>query len=190
MTGERITHAVLKRGRTNYACLHRVIEGVGEEAQASLLSGAETADSLRAPPRADAASVLGAEVLALREWARDQLDVEGAGDRDDAPSHSAAAWAQVSVPVRECLGAANCPFGDVCFVEKSREVARGSQLVVTNHALPAIDAMHGHTALPEHDRLIIDEAHELVARVTGGGLARAQPPAGRAGCASVPRPPR
>ncbi len=166
VTGERITHAVLK-GRTNYACLHRVIEGVGEEAQASLLSGAETADSLRAAPRADAASVLGAEVLALREWARDQMDVEGAGDRDDAPSHTAAAWAQVSVPVRECLGAANCPFGDVCFVEKSREVARGSQLVVTNHALLAIDAMHGHTALPEHDRLIIDEAHELVARVTG-----------------------
>lgn len=79
------------------------------------------------------------------------------------------------MPVRECLGAANCPFGDVCFVEKSREVARGSQLVVTNHALLAIDAMHGHTALPEHDRLIIDEAHELVARVTGAASLELSP---------------
>ncbi|MCW5954132.1 MAG: ATP-dependent DNA helicase, partial [Propionibacteriaceae bacterium] len=28
-------------------------------------------------------------------------------------------------------------------------------------------AMHGHTALPEHQLVIVDEAHELVARVTG-----------------------
>ena len=39
--------------------------------------------------------------------------------------------------------------------------------MVTNHALLAIDAMHGGTALPEHDAVIIDEAHELVSRVTG-----------------------
>ena len=39
--------------------------------------------------------------------------------------------------------------------------------MVTNHALLAIDAMHGNTVLPEHDLLVIDEAHELVSRVTG-----------------------
>ncbi|MDN5570352.1 MAG: ATP-dependent DNA helicase [Propionibacteriaceae bacterium] len=173
VTGRRVTHAILK-GRTNYACLHRVIDGV-DPGQASLLGGADVAESLRSAPGADAASVLGAEVVALREWAREQLDADAPGDRDDAPTHTAAAWAQVSVPVRECLGAANCPFGDVCFVEKSRETARGSQLVVTNHALLAIDAMHGNTALPEHDRLIIDEAHELVGRVTGAASAELSP---------------
>lgn len=164
VSGRTVTHAILK-GRTNYACLHRVIEGAGAE-QDALLGGAEVAQELR-KTRADASSVLGAEVVALREWAREELDAEGDGDRDAAPTHTAAAWAQVSVPVRECLGAAACPFGDVCFVERSRERAREADLVVTNHALLAIDAMHGNTVLPEHDRLVIDEAHELTARVTG-----------------------
>ena len=83
-------------------------------------------------------------------------------DRDDAPSHTERAWQQVSIPVRECLGAQRCPQGDDCFVEKSRDAARAADLIVTNHALLAIDAMHGGTALPEHDAVIIDEAHELV----------------------------
>ncbi|MFV0408001.1 MAG: ATP-dependent DNA helicase [Propioniciclava sp.] len=157
-------HAILK-GRSNYACLHRVIGGAGAE-QDSLLGGDEVAETLRAS-RADAATVIGAEVVALREWAKAELDGDGGGDRDDAPTHTGAAWAQVSVPARECLGAANCEFGDVCFVERSRDAARGAQLIVTNHALLAIDAMHGHTALPEHARLIVDEAHELVSRITG-----------------------
>ena len=164
VTGHSVTHAILK-GRTNYACLHRVHDGAGAE-QDTLLGGEEVAASLRVA-KAEQSNVVGAEVVALREWARDELDADGAGDRDDAPTHPAAAWAQVSIPVRECLGAQNCTFGDVCFVEKSRETARASQLVVTNHALLAIDAMHGNTVLPEHDLLVIDEAHELGSRVTG-----------------------
>ena len=70
-----------------------------------------------------------------------------------------------------------CPQGANCFVEKSREQARASDLIVTNHALLAIDAMHGGTALPEHDAVIIDEAHELVARVTGAASAELSPQA-------------
>jgi ATP-dependent DNA helicase DinG len=81
----------------------------------------------------------------------------------------------VSIPVRECLGAQRCPYGTECFVEKSRDVARAADLVVTNHALLAIDAMHGGTALPEHQAVIIDEAHELTARVTGAASAELSP---------------
>jgi ATP-dependent DNA helicase DinG len=47
--------------------------------------------------------------------------------------------------------------------------------VVTNHALLAINAMHGGTALPEHSAVIIDEAHELVSRVTGAASAELSP---------------
>lgn len=165
VTGLTVSHAVLK-GRSNYACLHRVRDGVGASAQETLLGGSELVEAV-ASSGADAVSVLGAEVVALREWAEEQASTGGLADRDDAPSHSPAAWVQVSVPVRECLGVAKCPFGPECLVEKSRDRARSSQLVVTNHALLAIDAMHGHTALPEHDLVIVDEAHELVARVTG-----------------------
>jgi ATP-dependent DNA helicase DinG len=38
--------------------------------------------------------------------------------------------------------------------------------VVTNHALLAIDALEDFIVLPEHDVVVIDEAHDLVSRVT------------------------
>ena len=164
VTGKRVSHAVLK-GRTNYACLYRVRDSLGSE-QESLLGGSELAEALTAVAT-DANSKVGAEVVALREWVEQQAESKGAADRDDAPTHTGPAWAQVSIPVRECLGAQRCPYGSECFVERSRDQARTSQLVVTNHALLAIDAMHGGTVLPEHDAVIVDEAHELVSRVTG-----------------------
>ena len=164
VTGKRVSHAVLK-GRTNYACLYRVRDALGSE-QESLLGGSELAEALTAVAT-DANSKVGAEVVTLREWVEAEADAKGAADRDDAPTHTGPAWAQVSIPVRECLGAQKCPYGSQCFVERSRDHARSSQLVVTNHALLAIDAMHGGTVLPEHDGVIVDEAHELVARVTG-----------------------
>lgn len=161
VTGRRVTHAVLK-GRSNYVCLQRVRDGQGLEQEALVADPSE-------------ASGLGAEVVELRRWAEQEAAEDGLADRDDAPDHTPAAWAQVSVPVRECLGAQKCPFGEACFVEESRRRARASQLVVTNHALLAIDAMHGGTALPEYDALVIDEAHELVARVTGAASVELSP---------------
>ncbi len=164
VTGKRVSHAVLK-GRTNYACLYRVRDTLGSE-QESLLGGSELAEALTAVAT-DVSSKVGAEVVALREWVETEAEAKGAADRDDAPTHTTQAWTQVSIPVRECLGVQRCPYGPQCFVERSRDQARSSQLVVTNHALLAIDAMHGGTALPEHDAVIVDEAHELVSRVTG-----------------------
>jgi ATP-dependent DNA helicase DinG len=172
-TGKRPRHAVLK-GRTNYACLLRVRDG-SETDQSTLISAADLVDTIAASPRSSPESALGAEVLSLREWAESEASSGGLADRDDAPSHTDRGWQQVSIPVRECLGVQRCPFGDECLVEKSREVARGADLVVTNHALLAINAMHGGTALPEHSAVIIDEAHELVARVTGAASAELTP---------------
>lgn len=159
-TGRTISFAIVK-GRSNYACLYRVRESQGRD-QDTLFGGPD----LEARSAASPAAAVGAEVVALRTWAESEAETGGLADRDDAPSHGPLAWAQVSVPVRECLGAQRCPYGGECFVEKSRDRARQSQLVVTNHALLAIDALHGGTALPEHDAVLIDEAHELVARVT------------------------
>ncbi|WP_341728438.1 ATP-dependent DNA helicase [Brooklawnia sp.] len=161
------------KGRSNYVCLLRVRDQAGP-GQDSLLGGAELVDVVR-DSAVDATSALGAEVLALREWADQQASDGGLADRDDAPSHSPRAWAQVSVPVRECLGANSCPYGAECFVEASRARARQADLVVTNHALLAINAMHGGTALPEHGPVIVDEAHELVNRVTGAASSELSP---------------
>ena len=172
VTGRRPRHAILK-GRTNYACLLKVRDGADD--QAALIPASELVASLQESPRAAPESALGAEVLALREWAEEQLDDGALADRDDAPTHTDRGWQQVSIPVRECLGTQRCPQGGLCFVEKSREVARAADLVVTNHALLAIDAMHGGTALPEHQAVVIDEAHELTARVTGAASAELSP---------------
>src|SRR5205085_490535 len=47
-----------------------------------------------------------------------------------------------------------------------KERAMRSQLVVTNHSLLAIDAVEGIPMLPDYDVVVVDEAHELVSRVT------------------------
>ncbi|HYO39415.1 MAG TPA: ATP-dependent DNA helicase [Nocardioidaceae bacterium] len=144
------SYAVLK-GRSNYACLHRVREGVPDDQ--GVLVDLPVGST-------------GSEVLALREWAEGESASDGPGDRDAAPKHTDRAWRQVSVTHRECLGAARCPFGQECFAERAREKASQSQLVVTNHSLLAIDAIEGVPMIPEYDVVVIDEAHELAARVT------------------------
>jgi ATP-dependent DNA helicase DinG len=153
-TGDKLedggTFAVLK-GRSNYACLHRVREGVPDD-QGALIELPEGS--------------LGAEVVALREWVEEQANDHGTGERDHAPRHTDRVWRQVSVSHRECLGATKCPYGTECFAERAKERAHRSQLIVTNHSLLAIDAIEGVPMIPEYDVAVIDEAHELVSRVT------------------------
>ena len=84
-----------------------------------------------------------------------------------APKHTDRVWRQVSVNHRECLGAAQVPVrATECFAERAKEKAAQSQLIVTNHSLLAIDAIEGVPMIPEYDVVVIDEAHELAARVT------------------------
>jgi ATP-dependent DNA helicase DinG len=148
LLGRRPSYATLK-GRANYLCLHRVREG-GPDEQGVLV---ET----------PAITPLGAEVRRLRAWA----DETETGDRDElSPGASDRAWAQVSVTARECLGALQCPYGAECFAESARARAGGADVVVTNHALLAIDAIEGLPVLPDHAAVVVDEGHELVSRVT------------------------
>ncbi|MFF4284717.1 ATP-dependent DNA helicase [Streptomyces sp. NPDC001633] len=146
--------AMLK-GRSNYLCLHRLHEGVPQEEEDGLFDVFE---------QATPTSKLGKDLLRLRDWA----DETETGDRDAlTPGVSDRAWGQVSVSSRECLGASKCAYGAECFAEAARERAKLADVVVTNHALLAIDAIEGAPVLPQHEVLIIDEAHELVSRVTG-----------------------
>lgn len=146
--------AMLK-GRSNYLCLHRLHEGVPQDEEEGLFDQFEAA----AP-----SSKLGQDLLRMRDWA----DETETGDRDDlTPGVSDRAWAQISVSSRECLGASKCAYGAECFAEQARERAKLADVVVTNHALLAIDAIEGAPVLPQHEVLIVDEAHELVSRVTG-----------------------
>jgi ATP-dependent DNA helicase DinG len=148
--GREPTFAILK-GRRNYLCLHRLDSGAPEEPE----------DPGLFDPFA--VSRLGKEVTRLREWASDTET----GDRDElVPGVGEQAWRQVSVTARECLGVSRCPVGTDCFAERARSEAGRADVVVTNHALLAIDALQGYQVLPEHELVIVDEAHELVDRVT------------------------
>jgi ATP-dependent DNA helicase DinG len=141
--------AILK-GRRNYLCLLR--------AQGD--APADPADTLFDPA---ATSVVGKQVKRLHEWAAETKT----GDRDElVPGVEDRAWRQVSVSATECIGVQRCPFGSRCHSEHARELAGEADIVVTNHALLAIDAIENFTVLPEHDVVVIDEAHELVDRVT------------------------
>ncbi|UNX56348.1 ATP-dependent DNA helicase [Georgenia sp. TF02-10] len=105
---------------------------------------------------------LGEQVARLRAWAEETVT----GDRDYLdPGVSDRAWRQVSVTKMECLGTA-CPLLAECFPEAARQAARAADVVITNHAMLGIAAAGSGGVLPEHDLLVVDEAHELPERVT------------------------
>ncbi|GAC58617.1 putative ATP-dependent DNA helicase DinG [Gordonia hirsuta DSM 44140 = NBRC 16056] len=148
--GREPDFAILK-GRANYLCLSKIHAGAAPEPDAELFDAFDL-------------SRMGRDITRLREWAS-QTET---GDRDDlSPGVDNRSWRQVSVSSRECVGAAACEFGEDCFAEAARRRAAQSDVVVTNHAMLAIDAMSPANILPEHRVVVIDEAHELVDRITG-----------------------
>ena len=148
---EAQAQVALLKGRNNYLCLHKLEGGYPEDEPDALFD------------MTSSTSRVGEEVVRLREWA----DRTETGDRDELkPGVSDRAWAQVSVSAAECLGR-RCPLVEECFSEMARGRAAEADIVITNHALLAINAFEGMKVLPEHETVIIDEAHELVDRVTG-----------------------
>ena len=158
LTGRRPVVALLK-GWQNYLCRHRVAGGYPDDDDA-LFAASD------AVPRTGAAG-LGEQVVRLREWAGRTTT----GDRDDlVPGVSDRAWAQASVSRAECLGPA-CPFHDDCFPAAAREAAARADVVVTNHAMLGVVVAGNPGVLPEHDLLVVDEAHALADRVRSQGAA-------------------
>jgi len=151
----RAPQFALLKGRGNYLCLNKIHNGSVTEPDD------RPQEELFEPI---AATALGRDVQRLIAWS----STTDTGDRDElTPGVPERSWSQVSVSARECIGVARCPFGTDCFAEKARDKAGHADVVVTNHALLAIDAMTDAAVLPEHELLVVDEAHELVDRVTG-----------------------
>jgi ATP-dependent DNA helicase DinG len=137
------TWAVLK-GRSNYLCLQRVREvrdpGAGQLELEDLLPSNRH------------------EVERLATWAATTTT----GDRAELDwSPSERAWAAVSVSSEECPGAQRCPLGEPCFAETARRRAAAADVVVVNTHLYGIDVGSGGAILPEHEVVVIDEAHQL-----------------------------
>jgi ATP-dependent DNA helicase DinG len=148
-----VSWAMLK-GRSNYVCRQRLREiAKGGDEQLALDGLAERASS--------------AELAELAAWAEDSPT----GDRAELPREpSPSAWAAVSVSARECPGASRCPSGGNCFAEAARAAAAEASLVVVNQHLYGLHVASGGVLLPEHDVVVIDEAHafEDVVSATAG----------------------
>lgn len=151
-----VSWAVLK-GRSNYLCRQRLSDTIEPPDQALLdLPGVGRLE-------ADAARV--------REWAAETTT----GDRDEIGDVDARVWRAFSVTARECVGATKCPFGQECFAELARARAAQADIVITNHALLALHAVDNVPVLPEHEVVIVDEAHELAERTTTALTAELNP---------------
>jgi ATP-dependent DNA helicase DinG len=165
--GRRPTFAVLK-GRHHYLCLAKLEDSSAEE-QGDALFDTTPGGATR---WLGEAGRLGKHMQRLREWAKET----STGDRDELdPGVDDAAWRVVSMPARECVGAARCPYGAECFAEASRARAREVDLVVTNHSLLSYDMLAGRHIIPPHRLLVIDEAHELADRVSSASQAELTP---------------
>ena len=157
--GRKPTFAILK-GRRNYLCLNRIHGNAPSEPDEDALFDAF------------AASALERQVQRVQEWATETET----GDRDElVPGVTDQAWRQLSVTAKECLGVHRCPVGTDCFAERARATAGRADIVVTNHALLAIDALDDRPVLPEHDVVLVDEAHDLVDRVTSAATGELTP---------------
>ena len=109
-------------------------------------------------------SAMGRAVKRIHEWADDTET----GDRDElVPGVPDSTWRQVSVTARECLGAAQCPVGEDCFAETRPRGGRAGRHRRHQPRAAGHRRLEGRAVLPEHDVVVVDEAHELVDRVTG-----------------------
>jgi ATP-dependent DNA helicase DinG len=97
--------------------------------------------------------------MAWRRGRRRTSSCVSPAELEEEPSD--AAWAAVSVSARECPGAARCPNGSGCFAEAARQRAAASDVIVVNLHLYGLDLNAGGVILPEHDLVVIDEAHQL-----------------------------
>ena len=132
------TWAVLK-GRSNYLCLQRL-------------------DEQRDQPSLDFSTRDSRTIDELHHWSIETDD----GDLDRYPLVLPAnVRRSITVTTDECPGATRCPRGTECFAEKARKRAADAEIVVVNTHLYGLHLMSDGQILPEHDVVVIDEAHQL-----------------------------
>ncbi len=140
----RFDVAVLK-GRSNYLCRRDFDLVQADEAQAQ-----QSFDVTDSKTGASAAW------KSLVAW----VDTTPDGDRANAPVVSDSVWASVSTDSAGCPGASSCTFGDECFAEEARAIAHDADLVITNHALTALELTAEDPFIHPDAAIVIDEAHQ------------------------------
>ncbi|MCC6361427.1 MAG: DEAD/DEAH box helicase [Phycisphaerales bacterium] len=134
--------AELVKGRTNYLGLRRLRQASAKKA--TLFSGSTQLQVLRQ----------------IEAWAYHTKD----GSRSDLPEEPPyEVWERVLSDPNNCLGR-RCEYHEQCFYQRARRRAERASLLIVNHALLVSDLVlrrQGASVLPEHDFVVIDEAHTL-----------------------------
>ncbi|HEV7523328.1 MAG TPA: ATP-dependent DNA helicase [Acidimicrobiia bacterium] len=130
----------LLKGRANYVCLAK-------------LRAAGAPDALFEQP-------VGAGFARQLERLRTFAQRSQTGDRSEFEHEASdATWKAVTSTSIECPGKADCDDGGECFAERARDRAQEASILVVNHALYCAHLAAEGRVLPEHDVVIIDEAH-------------------------------
>jgi len=167
--GSPFTFTLLK-GRSNYLCRAKLRAAASPDAlfdQPVGIGFPQQLEQLR--------------VFASRSETGDRAELDG--------DLTNATWAAVSCTSGECPGRAECTDGSECFAERARDRAHGASILVVNHALYCAHLAADGRVLPEHDVVIIDEAHAFAENATNAfaadiapdGLVRVAGMLGRAG---------
>jgi ATP-dependent DNA helicase DinG len=134
--------ACLMKGRANYLCLKKLSEMQSQP----LLESLDEVDVFKH--------------IAVWAGTTESGDRAELGDLpEDFPL-----WSQLDARAEDCLGK-KCSDYERCFVVRMRERARESNLIIANHHLVFADLSVRESdfgaVLPEHDVLILDEAHTI-----------------------------
>lgn len=134
--GHNFTAAIAK-GRNNYLCLRRFDEYCRQ-----------------APNASDRERLFAASLVLWRSS-------DYSGDKEHLNLNKAELqyWQNIASSPDTCLGRRCHFFNECCFFNNKRKCEQ-SNLVITNHSLLFQDLRLGNL-LPEHDHIIIDEAHHL-----------------------------
>ncbi|HEX8968803.1 MAG TPA: helicase C-terminal domain-containing protein [Chloroflexota bacterium] len=131
--------ATVLKGRTNYLCLRR---------WQMLLHAADLSPADRTL------------LIKTLFW----LPQTATGDRAELTLSSAEeeAWQRLSAVAEACTPL-RCPYHriGVCFLARARRAAEESHVVIANHALLLSDLASRSRVVPDHEVLIVDEAHHL-----------------------------
>lgn len=103
------------------------------------------------------------EMEALRRIARFAESASDGLRQEMRPAPPLDLWELVNSESDNCLGA-RCRTFDACFYQRARLRLKNADVVVANHALYVLDLVLRQvdaSVLPDHDAVIIDEAHHL-----------------------------
>lgn len=152
------TFSVLK-GRSNYVCkltMHETAVELRRTGDVALDLEIED-DNSNEPKKIPLTHSELEELDRIIAWS-EETDTGDQAELTEMPSPRI--WQHVSVSRGGCIGS-NCTFVEDCFSQQAIEIAREVDIVIVNAALYGAHLGTEQRLLPEHQHLVIDEAHHF-----------------------------